>query len=198
MLSLRFIVLIASIFLTACTSSSPIAATEDENSSYYQTNNHATLFAPTSAESHTPETLRNQIDYRKKALDLSDFFTAAHINIIATDQYILFRIPTYYLFDMKNKIKPSMYYYLNEIINLAKSPEYKNVSIYGFTDSQGKLYDNLSLSKKWTITIKNYLLLEGVDKNKIKAEGRGQFSPIASNFTLEGRLQNRRIDIILK
>ena len=36
------------------------------------------------------------------------------------------------------------------------------------------------------------------DKSRLKAEGKSDTEPVASNDTPEGRAANRRIDIILK
>ena len=35
----------------------------------------------------------------------------------------------------------------------------------------------------------------GVDKDRILVEGKGEMAPIASNETIEGRALNRRVDI---
>jgi chemotaxis protein MotB len=78
-----------------------------------------------------------------------------------------------------------------------------NVEVEGHTDSiaiNTKLYpDNwaLSVARATSITrimIKDYF----VNPVRIKASGRGEFEPIASNTTDIGRAQNRRTEIILE
>lgn len=78
-----------------------------------------------------------------------------------------------------------------------------NVEVEGHTDSiaiNTKLYpDNwaLSVARATSITrimIKDYF----VNPVRVKASGRGEFEPIASNTSDIGRAQNRRTEIILE
>ncbi len=56
---------------------------------------------------------------------------------------------------------------------------------------------NLALSKKRAEAVRYYLLLRGVDPNRIRAKGYGDQYRIADNATVEGRQANRRVDITL-
>jgi outer membrane protein OmpA-like peptidoglycan-associated protein len=44
--------------------------------------------------------------------------------------------------------------------------------------------------------VADYLIVMGVDADKIRVVGRGSREPVASNETSEGRVQNRRVEII--
>ncbi len=41
------------------------------------------------------------------------------------------------------------------------------------------------------------MLLQGVDGNRMSTVGKGIHEPIADNNTIEGRLQNRRVEIFI-
>ena len=43
----------------------------------------------------------------------------------------------------------------------------------------------------------DYLISTGVEEDKIRVIGRGSEEPVASNETREGRIQNRRVDILV-
>ncbi len=69
------------------------------------------------------------------------------------------------------------------------------VYIIGHTDSVGSILFNQKLSKKRANNIAKYLIIQGIDSDKIEAIGMGESEPIASNETSDGRDKNRRIEI---
>ena len=71
------------------------------------------------------------------------------------------------------------------------------VVIVGHTDSSGDPKYNLWLSKERAKSVAEYLVSTGVNENQIRVIGRGPKEPIASNETREGRMQNRRVDILV-
>ena len=69
------------------------------------------------------------------------------------------------------------------------------VLIVGHTDNTGDEDYNMKLSLERANSVAEHLVSEGVDANKIETLGLGPTSPIASNDTREGRMENRRVDI---
>ena len=85
---------------------------------------------------------------------------------------------------------------------LAQNPDIA-VLIEGHTDNvpyngSGQLTDNWDLSTKRATAIV-HLLQENreIDPLNLTAAGRGEYAPVASNETAEGRAKNRRIEVIL-
>ena len=78
-----------------------------------------------------------------------------------------------------------------------------SVLIEGHTDDDpfggnGPIADNWDLSTKRATSIVAILSEnKSVNKQNLTAAGRGEFSPLASNETAEGKAKNRRIEIIL-
>lgn len=77
-----------------------------------------------------------------------------------------------------------------------------NVQIEGHTDTvpiRKELFpDNWALSTARAVSIVRILTNDyGVDTHRITASGRGEFHPVASNSTPDGRAANRRTEIIL-
>lgn len=85
---------------------------------------------------------------------------------------------------------------------LAENPDIA-VLIEGHTDNvpyngSGALKDNWDLSTRRATAIV-HILQENktIDPENLTAAGRGEFAPIASNATPEGKAKNRRIEVIL-
>jgi len=85
---------------------------------------------------------------------------------------------------------------------LESHPDIK-ILVEGHTDNvpyggKGNLSDNWDLSAKRATSIVRILTSSStIVPERITAAGRGEFAPIASNDTAEGRAKNRRTEIIL-
>ena len=78
--------------------------------------------------------------------------------------------------------------------------EYPNAkfTVGGHTDRVGSAKNNKSLSEARALSVKSYLVENGVDEFRLSSEGFGEESPVASNDTKSGRAENRRVEINLK
>lgn len=79
---------------------------------------------------------------------------------------------------------------------LRQNPGY-DVVIYGYTDSQGNSGINQKLSQRRADAVKEALTRYGISSIRLTAIGKGEEDPIADNSTVEGRAQNRRIEVEL-
>jgi chemotaxis protein MotB len=91
---------------------------------------------------------------------------------------------------------------LNTLAKVLNSTKDVTVMIEGHTDNvpiKTKLFkDNWDLSTARATSILRILTTEyGFDPNRITASGRGEFHPVKTNETAEGRASNRRTEIIL-
>ena len=69
------------------------------------------------------------------------------------------------------------------------------IEIQGHTDSSGSAVFNERLSLRRAESVRDYLVTQGVDIQRMRAVGYGERFPIASNGSDEGRAQNRRVEI---
>ncbi|MDB5651612.1 MAG: hypothetical protein JWL62_3132, partial [Hyphomicrobiales bacterium] len=72
------------------------------------------------------------------------------------------------------------------------------IEVAGHTDSDGAPEMNLELSERRAKAVVAYLADAGIDVSRISARGYGEQKPLASNETPEGKVQNRRIEFIVK
>ncbi len=79
--------------------------------------------------------------------------------------------------------------------SLNKYPK-SDLMIVGHTDATGSASYNMALSKRRAASASRYLRAQGVTRT-IRALGRGETEPIASNETEDGRAQNRRVEVAI-
>jgi outer membrane protein OmpA-like peptidoglycan-associated protein len=73
----------------------------------------------------------------------------------------------------------------------------RNLTVEGYTDSQGSESHNLELSQRRADAVRSYLIERGYPGDLIKSQGLGESSPVADNSTSEGRANNRRVEIVV-
>jgi outer membrane protein OmpA-like peptidoglycan-associated protein len=78
---------------------------------------------------------------------------------------------------------------------LSLDQELELVLIDAFTDSYGGRNDNLKMSNRRAKTIREHFVKFGIDPSRIEAKGYGEKRHVASNDTVLGRAQNRRVVI---
>lgn len=83
---------------------------------------------------------------------------------------------------------------------VAKMKEFPNTKfeINGYTDNTGNDKINIPLSDARANAVKDYLVKNGINSDRLTAKGFGSADPIDSNKTAEGRANNRRTEIVLK
>ncbi len=80
---------------------------------------------------------------------------------------------------------------------LAREVGSRDVTVVGFTDSQGAAAANQALSLRRAEAVAAILKESGAS-GRIRLEGRGAADPVADNATAEGRAKNRRVEITVR
>ena len=77
--------------------------------------------------------------------------------------------------------------------------EYPNADFHieGHTDSVGSASSNQLLSERRANAVKDYLVANGINADRLSAKGYGEENPIDSNKTRSGRQNNRRVEVKL-
>jgi OOP family OmpA-OmpF porin len=86
---------------------------------------------------------------------------------------------------------------VSELIEILNAYPDVAIRLEGHTDDRGDAERNKTLSLMRANAIKAKLVAAGVAESRITTEGVGREKPIASNNTVEGRRQNRRIELVV-
>jgi len=120
------------------------------------------------------------------------------VTITNTGDRLIVSFPEAILFDSGSfTVRPGLnddMYALSQ--SLDRYPQ-STVQIVGHTDSDGDAASNQELSERRANAVADVLLNQGVPFNRVRTFGRGESQPIASNFTPEGKAQNRRVEIVI-
>jgi len=84
----------------------------------------------------------------------------------------------------------------NLAVILQKYPD-TDILIEGHTDATGSEEFNLTLSQQRAQAIANQLAALGVSSSRFTIMGYGESQPIADNATVDGRTQNRRVELAI-
>jgi outer membrane protein OmpA-like peptidoglycan-associated protein len=79
---------------------------------------------------------------------------------------------------------------------LNKYPD-TNILLEGHTDATGTEEHNLELSRVRAQSVSNCLTENGVDPRRFTIMGYGESQPVASNDTVDGRRDNRRVEVAI-
>jgi OmpA-OmpF porin, OOP family len=96
-------------------------------------------------------------------------------------------------------IQKNSYEELDALVNLMEENKTMVIQLEGHTDNLGTPRANMDLSEQRVLAVKNYLISEGISKNRIKTKAYGGTQPLKTNASSEARAANRRVEMrILK
>ncbi len=97
----------------------------------------------------------------------------------------------------KANIKKEYIPLLKEVAKVLRENPNINLRIEGYTDDIGTKAYNQRLALKRAMAVKNFLVKEGINPERIQVVGFGKEKYIAENTTPIGRLTNRRAEFIV-
>ena len=109
---------------------------------------------------------------------------------ITFDSGILFDVDSY-------KLKEQSKANITELAETLNKYEDTNIMFAGHTDDTGSEEHNQILSENRAKAVAEYAAFVGVDPSRMTITGYGESDPIADNSTVEGRSENRRVEIAI-
>ncbi len=143
--------------------------------------------------------IQNRVDEYIAVYELENQFETT-----MTDEGLLVTIRDSILFNPgKADIKPEYFPLADELSELLVFDPPRHIVVTGHTDDVPM--NNNEFSSNWELSVMravNFLKLmvnhDQVDPLLFSAKGYGEFQPIASNETAEGRNKNRRVEILIQ
>jgi chemotaxis protein MotB len=149
----------------------------------------------TTAAQTAPNADIDRIKHELGRLKLDEF------GVRVTSRQIRFTLPSPVLFgEGSDRLSPDAQAVLAPLTRLfAKCAN--PILVDGYTDDVrivgGRFRSNWELSAARSFAIVKFLMSQGLEPQRFQARGYGQYRPVASNLTPEGRGLNRRIEISL-
>ncbi len=141
--------------------------------------------------------------YRDLAKRLQDAFGADGLEIFLRNGRLIVQLPNRILFDLgEAKVKPEGVEALKKLASVLSTVPERQFLIAGHTDNvpvkpTARYESNWELSTLRGLAVVKVLGANKVSPTQMGAAGYGEFMPEASNDTEDGRLQNRRTEIII-
>lgn len=113
-----------------------------------------------------------------------------------TEQGLVTKLKSDILFDTgKADLKPQAKTNLDQMAAIMKKYPENVLAINGYTDNTGSNSVNEALSQRRAQAVKDQLVASGMPNSVISTYGKGPNNPIADNSSVDGRKQNRRVEI---
>jgi len=112
---------------------------------------------------------------------------------------ITLNMPSDITFDFdRATVKPEFRSTLGTVAGTLRDYPSTTVDVVGHADATGSDAYNMDLSLRRASAVAQTLTDQGVQPQRIVAQGRGSQQPVASNATADGRAKNRRVEIKLR
>ena len=148
------------------------------------------------------ETAEKNYEKASEAINQFKLNDMVQLKMDTSYNYIGLSIDGYFLFDSGSaELKKGADKVLDKAAGILMKFKDADIVIEGHTDNVPqtntvKYKNNLWLSGARAMTVLEYLTeVEHMDPKKLAASGKGEYEPIASNKTAEGRQKNRRVEI---
>jgi hypothetical protein len=148
------------------------------------------------------ETAEKNYEKASEAVNQFKLNDMVQLKMDASYNYIGLSIDGYFLFDPgQAELKKGADAVLDKAAGILMKFKDADIVIEGHTDNVPqtntiKYKNNLWLSSARAMTVLEYLTdVEHMDPKRLSASGKGEYEPIASNKTPEGRQKNRRVEI---
>jgi OOP family OmpA-OmpF porin len=100
------------------------------------------------------------------------------------------------IFEVGNsKIDPESYPELDIVVNMMQENPTMVIQLEGHTDYVGIASDNMKLSQRRVLSVKDYIASKGVAKNRLKTKAFGGTQPLSRDNTPEAHRLNRRVEV---
>lgn len=102
----------------------------------------------------------------------------------------------YFDFD-KSELRPEVQAELDKYVNILRNSN-QSIRLEGHADERGTTEYNLALGERRANSVAQYLLVNGVSRDRIEVVSYGEERPAAIGHDDAAHAQNRRVEVILR
>lgn len=163
----------------------------------YKIEGHRALYIPKIEEFSTDDDGRIVFNIE---LEIESYDDAEDIVVTKDDGYVYVELENIYFDLNKSDIKPQAAKTLNVLVNLLNKYPRMEIQLGAHTDSRASEEYNLRLSNRRANSALEYLVENGIDRNRLRSKGFGESRPLVncgSNCSEEEHSINRRVEFLL-
>ena len=141
-----------------------------------------------------------EIEVIKEKLDTLMIFktdTLSFVDSTTKKSYETVNLPNVQFYTNSDVLLPSSAKELQQLAEYLVKNDSLNATVFGHTDNVGEPESNLRLSQRRAESVRNFLSSLGISPDRLTARGMGDSQPKADNSKDEGRLMNRRVEVVL-
>ncbi|HUB09918.1 MAG TPA: OmpA family protein [Myxococcales bacterium] len=140
--------------------------------------------------------------FQKLLSQLKGMIDSGKLQVVIRNGKMVVKLPDNVLFDPgKTDIKAAGKDALAELTKVLEAIPNRSFQIAGYTDDTpihtAKFRSNWYLSTARAVEVLNLMIKDGMEPQRLSAAGYGEYDPVASNASVEGKAQNRRIEVTL-
>jgi len=87
---------------------------------------------------------------------------------------------------------------LDRVVEALQQLRGRTIAVNGYMDASGDDARDADLSRRRAESVRKYIVSRGVARDRVRAVGLGNANPAASDASIEGRRQNRRVEIVVE
>jgi len=137
------------------------------------------------------------MDRQQRAMEAE--LSGTGVGVARQGDNLVLRMPSDVTFATNQyNIEPQFDAVLADVSNVLRQYDQSVVDIVGHTDSTGGDAINQPLSERRAISVADALIRNGVIRERLFVAGNSSRNPIADNASVQGRAQNRRVEILIR
>jgi outer membrane protein OmpA-like peptidoglycan-associated protein len=98
----------------------------------------------------------------------------------------------------KSVIREESEIILDDVARWLKNSPSISVEVRGHTDADGSEEYNARLAETRANAVRDYLISQGIEEDRLEVKAFGEYQPVASNDATKGKARNRRIEFFVK
>jgi outer membrane protein OmpA-like peptidoglycan-associated protein len=122
---------------------------------------------------------------------------AAELNAKQTERGMVLTLGDVLFDTNKAQLKPGATRSVDRLAQFLKDNPKRTVRVEGYTDSTGSEDHNQELSERRAQSVREAIIAEGIQNDRVQTKGFGENYAVAGNETAAGRQQNRRVEVVI-